>query len=49
MKVISDACWTCKNLDRRESTGEIPVCSLLGINEKIKTEGICPDYKDLEP
>ena len=48
MKVFSDACWTCKNLDRRESTGEIPICSLITANEKIRTEGICPDYKDLE-
>jgi hypothetical protein len=48
MKVISDACWTCKNLDRWESTGDIPICSLLTVNEKIKTEGFCPDYKDLE-
>ncbi|MCW4022687.1 MAG: hypothetical protein ACOWW1_07280 [archaeon] len=48
MKIICDACWTCKNLDRRESTGEIPVCSLLVIGEQIKTEGICPDYKDVE-
>ena len=48
MKVISDACWTCKNLDLRESTGDIPVCSLLVVNEKIKTEGRCPDYIDLE-
>jgi len=48
MKVISDVCWTCKNLDTRQNTGDIPVCSLLVINEEIKTGGLCPDYKDLE-
>jgi hypothetical protein len=48
MKVVSDACWTCKNLDKRESTGDIPICSLLIAGEKIETEGLCPEYKDLE-
>lgn len=49
MKVISDdACWVCKNLDRNQSTGDIPVCSILAVNEKIETKGKCPDFEDLE-
>jgi hypothetical protein len=48
IKVISDTCWVCKNLDRDQSTGDIPICSLLAVDEKIETEGRCPDFEDLE-
>jgi hypothetical protein len=33
---------------RNQSTGDIPVCSTLEINEKIETKGKCPDFEDLE-
>jgi hypothetical protein len=48
MKVISDRCWVCKHLDRNQNTGDIPVCSILVVNEKIETEGVCPDFEDVE-
>ena len=48
MKVVSDFCWVCKNLDRTQSTGDVPVCSIFAVDEKIATEGDCPDFDDLE-
>ena len=49
MKVISDACWICKNLDKEASKKDEPICSLLIAfpDEEIETEGVCPDFEEM--
>ncbi len=46
MKVISDACWICKNLDKEASKKDEPICSLLLPDEEIEIEGVCPDFEE---
>ena len=44
MKVISDACWICRNLDKEASKKDEPICSFP--DEEIETEGMCPLFED---
>ena len=50
MRVISDACWICKNLDKEARGKDTPLCSLVIAfpDEELETEGVCSDFEDEE-
>ena len=47
MKVISDACWICRHLDKESSIQEEDqICTLITFDDDVSLDGVCPDFED---